>query len=80
MRTDAELVAAARSDADAFAELYRRHAPSVYSWLRARAGERIAADASRLGELLLGERGFEAAPLKAREFDHVRRSSEPVQW
>src|SRR5919202_4942793 len=44
MRTDAELVVAARSDADAFAELYRRHAPSVYSWLRARAGERIAAD------------------------------------
>jgi RNA polymerase sigma-70 factor, ECF subfamily len=32
-RTDAQLVLQA-SDPDAFAELYRRHAPSVYDWCR----------------------------------------------
>ncbi len=37
-RTDAELVALAIHDADAFAELYRRHANQVYWYLLSRAG------------------------------------------
>jgi RNA polymerase sigma-70 factor (ECF subfamily) len=44
MKTDAELIRAARHDREAFGELYRRHAPSVNSWLRARSGERIASE------------------------------------
>jgi RNA polymerase sigma-70 factor (ECF subfamily) len=44
MKTDAQLIAAARLDAEAFGELYRRHAAAVCSWLRARAGDRIATD------------------------------------
>ena len=35
MQSDAELISHARSDPDAFGELYRRHAHSIYGWLRA---------------------------------------------
>jgi RNA polymerase sigma-70 factor, ECF subfamily len=35
-RTDAELMHTAESDAAAFGELYRRHAPTVHGWLRRR--------------------------------------------
>lgn len=35
---EAALVAAARADPDAFAELYRRYLPRIYRYLRARAG------------------------------------------
>jgi RNA polymerase sigma-70 factor (ECF subfamily) len=42
---EAALVARARSDVDAFAELYRRHLPAVYRYLLGRAGdEEDAAD------------------------------------
>ncbi len=44
MRTDAQLIRESRSDAQAFGELYRRHAQAVHSWLRARGGERIAGE------------------------------------
>jgi RNA polymerase sigma-70 factor (ECF subfamily) len=44
VKTDAELIRAAVRDHDAFAELYRRHAQSVNSWLRARSGDRIASE------------------------------------
>lgn len=35
-RTDAELIAAAESDAAAFGELYRRHVSTVHAWSRRR--------------------------------------------
>lgn len=35
-RTDAELIRAAESEAAAFAELYRRHVPTVHAWFRRR--------------------------------------------
>jgi RNA polymerase sigma factor (sigma-70 family) len=44
VKTDAELIRAARRDPEAFGELYRRHAQPVNSWLRARSGERIASE------------------------------------
>ena len=44
MRTDAELIHAARSDADAFAELYGRHAHAIASWFGARTSGWLAAE------------------------------------
>jgi RNA polymerase sigma-70 factor (ECF subfamily) len=44
MTTDAELIRAARTDADAFGELYRRHVASVHAFLRSRAPERVAGE------------------------------------
>jgi len=44
VKTDAQLAREARNDADAFGELYRRHAPAIHSWLRARAPARIAVE------------------------------------
>src|SRR6266568_5001843 len=44
MTTDAELIKAARTDADAFGELYRRHVASVHAFLRSRAPERVAGE------------------------------------
>jgi RNA polymerase sigma-70 factor (ECF subfamily) len=35
-RTDAELIRAGESEAAAFAELYRRHVPTVHAWFRRR--------------------------------------------
>lgn len=35
-RTDAELIEAAKSEPAAFAELYRRHVPTVHAWFRRR--------------------------------------------
>jgi RNA polymerase sigma-70 factor (ECF subfamily) len=35
-RTDAELIRAAKSDAGAFGELYRRHAATIHGWFRRR--------------------------------------------
>ena len=60
MKTDAQLVVEARRDADAFGELYRRHAQAVYSWLRARGGERIAGE--------LAAETFAQAALSLRRF------------
>lgn len=44
MKTDAELIDAARNDPDAFGELYRRHADAVDRWFRARTDARSAED------------------------------------
>jgi RNA polymerase sigma-70 factor (ECF subfamily) len=44
MKTDAQLILDAGDDPDAFGELYRRHAPAIHSWFRARAPARIAVD------------------------------------
>ena len=44
MRTDAQLIDAARNDPDALGELYRRHADAVYRWFRGRTEERTAED------------------------------------
>jgi RNA polymerase sigma-70 factor (ECF subfamily) len=44
VRTDADLIRAARTDADAFAELYRRHSRAIASWFAARTPARIAGE------------------------------------
>jgi RNA polymerase sigma-70 factor (ECF subfamily) len=44
VRTDAEVIAAARGDAEAFAELYRRHAGSIARWFGARTPQRLAGE------------------------------------
>src|SRR6266536_3552434 len=44
MKTDAQLIREARRDPEAFAELYRRHAAAIHSWLRGRTPERIAVE------------------------------------
>jgi RNA polymerase sigma factor (sigma-70 family) len=44
MTTDAQLIKAARTDADAFGELYRRHAGAVHAFLRNRAPDRVAGE------------------------------------
>ena len=44
VRTDAELIRAARTDADAFAELYGRHARPIASWFAARTPARMAGE------------------------------------
>jgi RNA polymerase sigma-70 factor, ECF subfamily len=44
MRTDVDLVRAARTDPDAFAELYRRHARAIAGWFGARTPARIAGE------------------------------------
>jgi RNA polymerase sigma-70 factor (ECF subfamily) len=44
MQTDAQLIRAARRDADAFGELYRRHAPAIHAWFRRRTDARFAED------------------------------------
>jgi RNA polymerase sigma factor (sigma-70 family) len=41
---DLDLLRQARSDPEALGELYRRHAPTVYSWLLRRTRESIAAE------------------------------------
>jgi RNA polymerase sigma factor (sigma-70 family) len=44
VRTDAELIRAARADAEAFGELYRRHARAIARWFAARTPARIAGE------------------------------------
>jgi RNA polymerase sigma factor (sigma-70 family) len=44
METDAQLIRAARRDADAFGRLYRRHAAAIHAWFRRRADARHADD------------------------------------
>ena len=44
MTTDAQLIKAARTDPDAFGELYRRHAIAVHAFLRNRAPDRVAGE------------------------------------
>ncbi len=70
MRTDAELIAAAKRDPEAFAELYRRHAPAVARWLAARLPTRIASD-------LTAETFAQAALSFGRFRDEADGSAEP---
>jgi RNA polymerase sigma-70 factor (ECF subfamily) len=44
MRTDAELIRAARVDAEAFGELYQRHARAIARWLATRSPARVAGE------------------------------------
>jgi RNA polymerase sigma factor (sigma-70 family) len=44
MKSDAELVREARRDPEALAELYRRHAQRLHSWLRAQVSPQIACE------------------------------------
>jgi RNA polymerase sigma-70 factor (ECF subfamily) len=44
MTTDAQLIKAARTDPDAFGELYRRHAGVVHAFLQSRVPERVAGE------------------------------------
>jgi RNA polymerase sigma factor (sigma-70 family) len=44
VRTDADLIAAARNDAEAFAELYRRHARAIARWFGARTAAHVASE------------------------------------
>jgi RNA polymerase sigma factor (sigma-70 family) len=70
MKTDAELITEARTDPDSFGELYRRHAGAVYSWFRARSGDRLA------GELTAET--FAQAALSLRRFrDEANGSALP---
>jgi RNA polymerase sigma factor (sigma-70 family) len=60
MKTDADLIKAARHDADAFGELYRRHAEAIHTWFRRRAGARSAEDltAETFAQAVLSLRRF----------------------
>ena len=42
MKTDAQLIHEARKDADAFGELYRRHATAIHAFLRSRSPAPVA--------------------------------------
>src|SRR6478672_6219441 len=44
VRTDAQLIKAARTDAEAFGELYGRHVAAVHAYLRNRAPSRVAGE------------------------------------
>jgi len=44
MTSDAQLIRAARTDADAFGELYRRHARAIARWFAARTPARMAGE------------------------------------
>src|SRR5215207_1421528 len=69
--TDAKLLAAARSDPDAFAELYRRHARAVHRFFRGRAPSRVA------GELTAET--FAQAALSLRRF-RDRADGSALPW
>ncbi len=44
MTTDAQLIKAARTDSEAFGELYGRHVAAVHAYLRSRAPSRVAGE------------------------------------
>jgi RNA polymerase sigma-70 factor (ECF subfamily) len=67
VRSDAELIRAARTDAEAFSELYGRHARSIAAWFAARTPARIA------GELTAET--FAQAALSLRRFRDDRDGS-----
>jgi RNA polymerase sigma factor (sigma-70 family) len=67
VRSDAELIRAARTDAEAFSELYSRHARSIAAWFAARTPARIA------GELTAET--FAQAALSLRRFRDDRDGS-----
>lgn len=67
MKTDVELIKQAGADPEAFAEIYRRHGPSIHAWLRARTRPDIALE-------LTAETFCEAA-LSLRRFRDLSRGS-----
>jgi RNA polymerase sigma-70 factor (ECF subfamily) len=70
VKTDAQLIREARSDPDAFAELYRRHASAIAKWFSVRVPQRIA------GELTAET--FAQAALSLRRFrDEADGSAAP---
>lgn len=70
MKTDAELIQAARRDPDALAELYQRHARAIARWFASRTPARIA------GELTAET--FAQAALSLRRFrDEADGSAAP---
>jgi RNA polymerase sigma factor (sigma-70 family) len=71
VRTDAELIRAARTDAEAFAELYARHARAIAGWFTARMPTRLA------GELTAET--FAQAALSLRRF-HDDRDGSAAPW
>src|SRR6266567_6677782 len=60
MKSDAELIREARSNAEAFGELYRRHVETVHTWFRSRTDERTAEDltAETFAQAVLGLKRF----------------------
>jgi RNA polymerase sigma-70 factor (ECF subfamily) len=67
VKTDAELIRAARTDVDAFSELYARHARPIAAWFAARTPSRLA------GELTAET--FAQAALSLRRFRDERDGS-----
>jgi RNA polymerase sigma-70 factor (ECF subfamily) len=70
MQTDADLIARARDDLDAFARLYERHVRAVYSWLRIRTDDSAASE-------LTAETFAEAALSLKRFRDEADGSARP---
>lgn len=70
-RSDEALLTAAREDGDAFAELYRRHAPRILAFLVRRAGDaELAADVCA--------ETFAAALVDLRRYDPA--AGTPLAW
>ena len=69
-KSDAQLIREARDDPEAFAQLYRRHAGAVHSWLAARTPARIAVE-------LTAETFAQAAVSLVRFRDHAGGSARP---
>jgi RNA polymerase sigma-70 factor, ECF subfamily len=70
MKTDTDLIRAARSDPDAFGELFRRHAADVDRFVRSRAPASVSAE--------LTAETFAQAALSLRRFrDHASGSALP---
>jgi GNAT superfamily N-acetyltransferase len=76
--TDAQLIKAARTDPEAFGELYGRHATAVHSFLRSRAPDRVAGE-------LTAETFAQAALSLGRFRDEMNRDApnagfDPALW
>jgi RNA polymerase sigma-70 factor (ECF subfamily) len=69
-KSDAQLIRDAQDDPEAFAQLYRRHAGAVHSWLAARTPARIAVE-------LTAETFAQAAVSLVRFRDHASGSARP---
>jgi RNA polymerase sigma factor (sigma-70 family) len=69
-KTDAQLIREARDEPEAFAELYRRHARAIHSWLAARTGSSVAVE-------LTAETFAQAAVSLARFRDRCGGSAAP---
>ena len=60
MKSDAELIDAARSDPDAFGELYSRHVQAVHGFFRSRAPQHVSGEltAETFAQAALSRRSF----------------------